>query len=75
MIVKWSNVAAFALLLFAIILAVRHGDDLAGTVSSIGRIGPQYPLQDRTFGLLVLGLMLVGLVAVVRLLVGRNGKD
>ena len=72
--VKWSNVMVFGLLLFTAFLAVRYHADLAAAVSSVGRIGPQYHPQDRTYGLLILGLVLVSLVAVVRLLVDRDQK-
>lgn len=73
--IKWSNVAAAGLLLVALVLGIRYSGILIGTVGSMGRIGPQYAPQDRTFGLLVLGLILVGVVAVVRLLVDRGRKD
>ena len=74
--VKWSNVAALCVVLTAAVLAVRYRNGLGIAVAGLGRMGPGNTPEERFYGFLVLGLLLVTLVVVVRLIVeagGRNG--
>lgn len=72
--IKWSNVAAFALLVLALTLLLWHLPQIKAVIDTIGHIGPGHALEKKTLGLGVLGICLVALVAAVRIICDR-GRD
>ena len=72
--IKWSNVVAFGLAIFGVVLAVRHRRDVGAILASIGQLGPAYTPEERIAGFCVLGVLSVAGVAIVRLLLSSDGK-
>lgn len=73
--VKWPNVVAFGFAIIAVILAVRHRDELSVALGGLGHMGPASTPDEQFYGFLVLGLLLITLVVIVRLIVSAGGKD
>lgn len=73
--IKWSNVAAFALVVLALALVLSHLPEIKAVLDSVGHIGPGHTLEEKTLGLGVLGVCLVALVAAVRIICNRERKD
>ena len=72
---KWPNIFALTLILVALMTVLRFSDHLRQTISTLPAIGPGYPPEDRTVGLLVLGLIGVTIVAVTRILAAGQRPD
>ena len=70
--IKWSNVIALALMVFALVVGLRHLPEIADFLSTVSHIGPHGDPQQRIFGLMAFGLIMVIIVAVVRILVDRK---
>ena len=73
--VKWSNVVAFALAIFGVVLLIRQRDAVGVALTGIGQIGPGHTPEEKFYGFFVLGILLVSLVAIVRLVLDANGRD
>jgi hypothetical protein len=67
--IKWSNLVFFALVIFTIAWAVRAQDSIFSFLSRMGRLGPDHPSDERIYGLMVFGLVLVTLVAVLKIFI------
>jgi hypothetical protein len=72
MIIKWSNIAVFALVVITFIVFIKTYRSIAEFLNSIGRIGPGSQPGDWTSGLVAFGLIGVLVVAIVAIL--NNGK-
>ncbi len=72
--IKWNNVAALGFAILAVILLVRHGPTIGLALGSMKAIGPGSSPEDRTLGLITLGLVGVCLVAIVRLVIRNDRK-
>ena len=70
--VKWSNVMALALIVFALVVGLRHLPEITDFLSTISHIGPHGDPKQRVFGIMAFGLIMVTVVAVVRILVDRK---
>ena len=70
--IKWSNVIALALVVFALVVGLRHLPEIGEFLSTISHIGPRGDPQQRTSGLMAFGLIMVTIVAVIRILVDRK---
>ena len=73
--IKWVNVFVFFLAALAVGLAVLHPQPLAGAIGSIRHIGADLTVEDRVYGLCVLGVILTTIVALAKVLTRDRGKD
>lgn len=73
--VKWSNVVAFALAIFAIVLLIRQHGAVGVALTGLGQIGPGHTPEEKFHGFFVLGILLVALIAIVRLVLDANGRN
>lgn len=73
MIIKWHNILALVLAIFAIHLLFTNSSPIKSVLSTMGSIGPGHTSEELTMGLICLGLVLVSLVAIVRLLTRNDG--
>lgn len=77
--VKWSNVVALGLLTVIVIVLMSNLEPIMATLSSLREVGPGAgagaSMEDRTYGLMVLGLLLVTIVAVVKIVIHGGSKQ
>ena len=73
--IKWSNIAALALMVVALALVLGHLHEIKAVLSSVSHVGPGHSLDEKTLGLAVLGVCLVALVAAVRIICERTRRD
>ena len=73
--VKWSNVVAFALAIFGVVLLVRDHGAVGVALAGVGAIGPGHTAAEKFHGFFVLGILMVTLVAIVRLVLDANGRN
>lgn len=73
--IRWRNILAIVLIIFAVVLAVKLGPQIGSFFEGLARPARHRTLDDRIFTLCVVGMLLVTTVAVVRLLVQRKTKD
>lgn len=65
--IHWDNVMILILVILALFLLSHCGQSLTAVVSNIGRIGPNHTVEEKTLGLLSLGLLGATFVAIVRI--------
>lgn len=70
--IKWSNLIALVLTAFALLVGLRHLPEISEFLSTVSHIGPRGDPEQRIFGLMAFGLIMVTIVAVVRILVDRK---
>ena len=70
--IKWSNVMALALVVFALVVGLRQLPEITDFLSTVSHIGPHGDPEQRTLGLMAFGLIMITIVAVVRILVDRK---
>jgi len=70
--VKWKNVLAVMLAIFALIVWVKAGPQISQFLSAIPRIGPNGDRDDCTYGLMGFGLICVTVVVIVKILANRK---
>ena len=73
--VKWVNVFVFFLAALAVGLAFSHPRPLAGAIGSIRDIAAGATVEDRVYGLCVLGVILTTIVALAKVLARDRGQD
>lgn len=66
--IKWRNVIALILSVFALTVWLRNRELINEFIGNIGRIGPGHPGDERTLGLIAFGIVAVCIVVIVRLL-------
>lgn len=73
--IKWPNVAAMALLLGALVLVLSHPEKVGRFIGAMQSVTFTPALDDRAMGVLGLGIVTVGIVAVTKILStsGRQG--
>ena len=71
--IRWNNIIALILLVIAALLAIKLLPAIAAFLASMKDIGPGHTRDEKTFGLIALGLVGMLLVAVVRIL-SRGSK-
>lgn len=72
--IKWSNVAVFALLIFAFFAAISMHEDIGAFLGMMRHLGSNSSIANRTHGLMAFGLLMVVLVAVLKILI-RSQND
>ena len=70
--IKWSNVIALALVVFALVIGLKHLPRISEFLSTVSHIGPRGDPDQRISGLIAFGLIMITIVAVVRILVDRK---
>ena len=75
MTVRWSNIAAAALFLFAMVLLIANWREIEAFVGSVRSIGPNGTTEERVTGLIAFGVILVSLLGLVRILSSRGGQS
>ena len=74
--VHWHRVVAFALVLAVAILAIMFWPDLNEVLSTVRSVGDRYAdAEDRTFGLLILGVLVLSTLAALRIIMFSGGRD
>jgi hypothetical protein len=74
MVIKWSNIAFFVLVVFTFAWAVREQDSIFSFLSRMGQLGPEHPTDERFWGLMVFGLLVITLVGVLRILIASQTR-
>ncbi len=70
--IKWHNLIALALIVFAIVVVLKTPNDLLAFLGSIDEIATGDSAEDWTRGLIAFGFVLLPIVAAVKILVDRN---
>ncbi len=70
--VKWTNVISLALVVFAFVTGLRYLPEIGGFLSTLSHIGPRGDPEQRIFGLMAFGLILVTVVGVIRILTNNK---
>lgn len=73
--IKWSNVVMFGLGIVLLITLIRARTEVGAVVGTIRHVGTSPSLTDRTFGLMVFGLIIVFLVALFRFMIDSQNRD
>ena len=71
--IRWRNLIALALVVFAVVVGLKTYPQIAAFLSSMKSVGPGGDTGDRTFGLMAFGLIVLTIVAVVRIL--KDGES
>ncbi len=66
--ILWHNVFCFFLFIFAIVILTVGLPSLKSALSGIGEIGRYHSSDEKTLGLICLGLLCVTFVAIVKIL-------
>ena len=70
--IKWKNVIALMLAIFALTVWLKAGPQILEFLSAIPKVEPSGDRNDRTFGLMGFGLICVTVVAIVKILTNRE---
>ena len=73
--IRWNNLIAFAMAIVAFWVAVKLLPEIRAFLATMRDLGPGHDPDDRTLGLIAVGLLGAVLVAIVRILVSSNRKD
>ena len=71
--IRWHNITALLLLIFAFVILMRGWDEIGQFLSGMGDLGPQHTQEEQVMGLVAFGLVGVLIVAVVKIL--TQGKE
>jgi uncharacterized membrane protein YqhA len=66
--ILWHNIAALMLLIVAFVLLYKCWPEITATLMTMKNIGPGHTTEDKTIGLLALGLVAAFLLGVVKTL-------
>jgi len=72
MTIKWQNVIALLLVIFALVVWVKAGPQILEFLSAIPKVEPSGDRDDCTFGLMGFGLICLTAVAIVKILAKRG---
>ena len=72
--IRWNNVIALALAVFALVVAVKAHGQIGAFLSTMTAVGPLHSPEERTMGLVAFGLVIICTVAVVAIL-QTNRRD
>jgi hypothetical protein len=73
--ILWPNVIALALLIFALVVVLRHGSSVSEFLGAMNGIGPGHDPSEQVMGLVAFGLILVSIVAVLKIVISTNRKE
>lgn len=70
--INWPNVFALVLAVLSGVMLLNHRSAVGAVLSTVAAIGPGHSSEEKTLGLLTLGICCVCLVAIIRLLAHRK---
>ena len=73
--ILWHNIVALMLVIIAVILLITHWHEIGVFVAGMGQIGPGSTTEQKTYGLIALGLVGVIIVALAKILSSHNRGD
>ena len=73
--IVWPNVFVVLFGIFALVLALKAPRSLAVALSAVRHIGSGGTAEERTLGLVVVGLICVTIVAVVKIVIEGKGRN
>lgn len=71
--IRWANIIATLLGVFVAVMLLRHWPSIRAFLASMSDIGPGHEPGDKLVGLVAFGLVLVGIVAIVKIL--THGRE
>jgi len=66
--IRWSGVITLLLAIFVLVVLLRYGADIRAFLSSMTDIGPGHRPEDKTLGFIAFSMVLIGIVALVKIL-------
>lgn len=72
---KWPNVFAFGLAIFACITLIRMHEQVGAFLGSMEHLGSSPSLTDRTHGLMAFGLVMVIVLGLFRLMFNSQDRN
>ncbi len=70
--IRWANLIILALLVLALVVAIRGREEILGLLSTIESIGPGGDPRERTLGIIALGIIALAAVGIARILQQRR---
>ena len=70
--IEWPNIFALVLAIVILTMLIKHHSPLALTLSDVAHIGPGHSQDEKTMGLLVLGVVGACLVALAKILTRKR---
>ena len=71
--INWTGIICLALVIFVIVTVVHAHNKIAAFLGTIGQIGPGNSSEDKILGLIAFALVVLLIVAIVKILVSRQG--
>lgn len=72
--IKWSNVIAFAMVVFALVVFLKTYPQMAAFFAAMNDIGPGHDPDEQVRGLVAFGLIALTIVGIVKIVV-NGGRD
>lgn len=72
--IKWTNLIALCVLVFAIVLALKSANEVSAILGTLQFVGPSHSMDERFIGFIVLGVLLVTLVMLAKILIRNDGN-
>ena len=66
--IRWRNIIALSLLVFALVVLLKAYRQITAFLSTMAEVGPGSDSRELTCGLMAFGLIIIAVVAVVRIL-------
>lgn len=73
--ILWARVITALIALFVLLILIVYRGPIAAFLGSMGEIGPGHTTEEKTVGLIAFGLVLVGILAVVKIVSQRASKE
>jgi len=70
--IKWENIVALGLCLFALIVVLSAGGPIKGFLSGMSDIGPSHTPDEQAWGLIAFGLVLAAILGLVKIMESRS---
>ena len=71
--IKWTNVICFALFVFLVMWLIHMHESVAAFLHSMGDLGPEHSTDEKVWGLITFGVVMVGFTAILTIMI-RNQK-
>ena len=69
---RWNNIIALILLIVVLVVLGKNWPAIYAALTSIRYIGPSHSPEDKAFGVVVLGIICLLIVAIVKILTTRG---
>ena len=70
--IRWSNLIILALLVLAVVVAIKGREAILDLLSTIESVGPGGDPHERTLGIIALGIIAIAAVGIARILQQRR---